>query len=185
MSVEAFRFNQHLLDSYFNTGTVQEAYGERYTLLCPEKIRASCWPWVELRFREFGGKYSSHFNDTFLVEMGKISISPEQLSYTEGANTCFAGATFAKNGGIYIFHSRGLKMPDDLTYLIENDQVQGGIVGGWENSINHGDNRTYFEHVGMEVIDPNTDINTWFNIAALPKQKAVVYQYEVPSSRRY
>lgn len=173
---EMFRFTTYPLCQFFKPRSMQDVGENSYTLLSNGEGKiGSSWSGTSLIHHRYGGRLSNEHMNFFTVRMGCVTYNPSLPSFTYGANTCFAGATFDKKGGIYVFHSYGLDVPTPLLQLVDQDKVFGGVVGGWHDSIEC--HRTLFNDLGMKVARPSADLKVSFEVYGLPGDNAVVYQY--------
>ncbi len=118
------------------------------------------------------------------VGMGSISKDPFAPALTFGANPCFAGVTYTKDGkGMYVFHSDERIFPPELEDLIKKGIVQGGIVGGSPASYKRSENLELLHRIAVQLIPPpEDDFQASFAVAANPQENTVYYSY---NSRLY
>lgn len=118
------------------------------------------------------------------VGMGGISKDPFSPALTFGANPCFAGVTYTKDGkGMYVFHSDERIFPTELEELIKKGIVHGGIVGGSPASYRRGENMDLLQQIAVQLIPPpEDDFQASFAVAANPEENSVYYSY---NSRLY
>lgn len=114
-----------------------------------------------------------------LVEMGRVNDFPDHKSITEAAYPCLAGAAIKKSGsGIFVFHFFGTTPPNKLISLINNDEVYGGVVGGYGETYNFGNNSSLLGRCGIRYLPSNDPSRQSFAIMGLPDKRSVLYSYE-------
>lgn len=118
------------------------------------------------------------------VNMGSISKDPFTPALTFGANPCFAGVTYTKDGkGMYVFHSDERIFPPELEGLIKKGIVHGGIVGGSPASYKRSENMELLQQIAVQLVPPpEDDFQASFAVAANPAENTVYYSY---NSRLY